>query len=125
MRSLPKLIAVIFSATVITASLLVYGFFQSRDYLRGPAIVITHPQEGSTIFGPSVEIRGAVKRANYLSLNDSQILSDPSGSFKEKLILPNGYNIMKFVVKDRFGKQTEKLLEFMVTSTPKQQGSNL
>ena len=118
MQATPKLIVGSVITGLIVIALLIYIYFQSRDYLIGPVISVTYPEAGATVYGPSIEIRGVAKRATYLSLNDSQLLIDPSGAWSEKLLLQNGYNIMKLEAKDRFGKQTEKLLEFMVTSTP-------
>src|SRR3989344_5888032 len=117
MRSIPKVAILIISIALIVSALTIYVYFQFRDYLIGPTINISYPIAGSTVYGPEIEIRGKAERVSSLSLNDSQIFIDPTGSFKEKLILSDGYNIMKFEAKDRFGKQTEKLLEFMVTST--------
>lgn len=120
MRATPKLIVGSIVVGLIVIALAIYTYFQSRDYLSGPSIEISYPKTGAILYGPLVEIRGTAKRTAHLSLNGSQILIDPSGSFSEKLPLPSGYNIMKFEAKDRFGKQTERLLEFMVTSTPRQ-----
>ena len=117
MRPTPKFTIWIVSIGLIGSLLLTYIYFQFHDYLVGPTVNISYPTPGSTIYGPEIEIRGTTKRVSSLSLNDSPIFIDPSGVFKEKLILTDGYNIMKFEAKDRFGKQTEKLLEFMVTST--------
>lgn len=96
----------------------IYVYFQFRDYLTGPKVNISYPTVGSTVYGPEVEIRGTVQRVVSISLNDSSIFTDPSGGFKEKLMLNDGYNIIKLVAKDRFGKTIEKLLEFIVTSPP-------
>jgi hypothetical protein len=117
MKSQPKLIITITIATLLGALIFVYIFTQSKDYLAGPLITVDYPIPGSTVYGPSVEIRGTAKRITSISLNEGAILTDQNGNFKEKLILPAGYNIMKFEAKDRFGKRTERLLEFMVTST--------
>jgi hypothetical protein len=119
MRATPKLIIGTLIITLAVIALLIYAYSQSYYYLAGPAIYVSYPPDGAVVYGPIIEIRGTAKRTSFLSLNDTQILIDPSGAFNEKLPLPSGYNIMKFAAKDRFGKQTEKLLGFMVTSTPK------
>lgn len=118
MRPTPKFTIWIVSIILLGFALLTYVYFQFRDYLTGPTINIAYPIAGSTVYGPEIEIRGTTKRVSSLFLNDSAIFIDNSGLFKEKLMIANGYNIMKLEAKDRFGKQTKKLLEFMVTSTP-------
>ncbi len=118
MRPLPKLWLSIFGGLVLVITLVVYIYLQSRDYILGPKIYVRYPPENASVFGPSVEIRGETKRINSISLNEKPIFVNSEGKFKEKLLLPDGYNIIKFEAKDRFGKRTEKLLEFTVTSTP-------
>ncbi|HEY9584482.1 MAG TPA: hypothetical protein VJI33_02820 [Candidatus Paceibacterota bacterium] len=115
MRPNPKLLIQIISSAVIAIALFSYIYFQFKDYLLGPVINISHPATGSIVYGPEVEIRGTALRISSLSLNDSPIFTDTGGAFKEKLMLPSGYNIMKIEARDRFGKQTTKLLEFTVT----------
>jgi len=107
--------------SIVAGSFLIwYIYYESRDYLSGPEIQIIYPQDKTEIFGPQVEVRGKAFRVNSITLNDSPIFIDETGAFSEKLILQSGYNIIKFEAKDRFGKETEKLLEFMVMSTPKE-----
>lgn len=118
MRPTPKFTVTTIFVCLIGIALFAYIYFQFRDYLTGPTINISYPIAGSTVYGPEVEIRGTTKRVSSMHLNDSAIFIDSSGLFKEKLMLTNGYNIMKLEAKDRFGKQTSKLLEFTVTSTP-------
>lgn len=118
MRPTPKLTIWIISIALLGGTLLTYVYFQFHNYLIGPTINLSYPIAGSIVYGPEIEIRGIAKRTSSLSLNDAVVFIDPSGLFKEKLILGNGYNIMKFEAKDRFGKIARKLLEFTVTSTP-------
>lgn len=117
MRPTPKIIIGTMTIAITVITILVYAYFESRDYLSGPKIEVLYPKGGSTVYGPIIEIRGTAKNTTSLFLNDSQVLIDQSNAWNEKLPLPVGYNIMKLVAKDRFGKQTEKLLEFVVASS--------
>lgn len=90
-----------------------YSFYQSRNILTGPVIIITEPENGSTVPEQFVKIAGIVKNINKISLDDRSIYVDETGSFSEKLLLSEGYNIVKISAWDKFGKKTEKTLELV------------
>lgn len=88
-----------------------YSYFQARKILSGPKIDITSPQNGATLYEPLATIEGVAKNINSIKMNDGPIFIDRDGAFSEKLVLYEGYNIIKFEAKDRFGKSFTKLLE--------------
>lgn len=106
-------------ATLVILGLAIasYIYLESRDFLHGPEIMVTRPQNKSVIYDPAVEIEGKTKRIAAIELNDSPISIDNEGNFKEKLFLKNGYNVVKLVGWDRFKKQKEVILELVATST--------
>jgi len=90
-----------------------YTYLQSREFLRGPQITITSPQNGETFESALVVIEGTAHNATAISLNDGAIFADSKGNFKEKLLLLPGYNILTVKAEDRFGKRVEKTLELV------------
>ena len=90
-----------------------YTYLQSREFLRGPQITITSPEDGETFEESAVVIEGLAQNVAYISLNDSAIFVDSKGNFREKLLLLSGYNILTLRAEDRFGKKTEKTLELV------------
>ena len=44
-------------------------------------------------------------------MNDRPIYIDEAGAFSERLLLSEGYNILKVSAWDKFNKKTEKLIE--------------
>ncbi len=95
------------------AIIVIYGFFASRDLLRGPQITITTPDNGSVVTSPLVLIQGSTKNSKTISLNDRPIFIDTSGRFAEQLLLAPGYTILTLRAKDRFGRETVKRLELV------------
>lgn len=80
-----------------------YGLWQARYLIAGPAITIIEP--------PSivqkdrvVTLRGTAQNAVKLLLNGRPIVTDPSGSFEEAVILENGAGTVSVAAYDRYGR---------------------
>ncbi len=97
-----------------------YAYLQSREFLRGPQITITSPQDGRAFEYPAITVEGVARNVAYISLNDAPIFVDSEGNFKEKLLLEPGYNILTVKAEDRFGKKVQKTLELVYKEPPKQ-----
>ncbi|HYC34523.1 MAG TPA: hypothetical protein VEC13_02215 [Candidatus Paceibacterota bacterium] len=92
----------------LIGAFLVYGLFEAYKLISGPKIEIISPTPGSTITEASVVIEGRARNVSFISLNDRQIFIDDQGIFREKLLLPAGYTIIKVGAEDRFKKRVEK-----------------
>ena len=104
------------SLKILTGSLFLflilgYSLYQSRNLLMGPVITINEPKNGSTTEEQMIKIAGAAKNIKSISLDDRPIFIDEAGSFSEKLLLSNGYNIIKISAWDKFDKKTDRLIE--------------
>lgn len=90
-----------------------YTLFATRDYMRGPDIIISEPVNGSTFTTPDVMVRGQALRIKELTFNGRPLLIDKEGNFKETLLLIPGYNSALFAAEDKFGRSTEYRLELV------------
>lgn len=90
-----------------------YSYYEGRDFLAGPKIEITSPQNGTTQNQSLLNIRGTTKNISKLLLNDKQIFTDEEGNFNEELLLSLGYNIIEIRADDRFERETKKTLEII------------
>ncbi len=113
MERTPKLIVSISLIAIIAVGLSVYSYLQFKEYLRGPVLTIEEPQNGSMSTTSLVLLRGSARNVSFLTLSGRQIFTNEQGSFKESLLLQNGYNIMTLEAKDRFGHSMEKRLELV------------
>ena len=99
--------------TGVTITIMVivgYSLYQTRNLIKGPVLSVSSPANGITLNKPLVEIKGYVKNASYITLNDRQIFVNEQDKFNEKLLLSPGYNIIEIKIKDRFDRtKTEKL----------------
>lgn len=112
-RGLTKLYFKIFLISIFLFLILGYAFYQSKNILTGPVVNITEPQNGQTIHSQLIDVIGASKNIKKITLNDRLIEIDESGVFSEKLLLSEGYNIIKISAWDKFGKKTEETLELV------------
>ena len=90
-----------------------YSLFEFRWVIQGPTIEIETPQNGEIFENSLIEVRGRIKNVVFLGLNDFQISVDPSGAFKEKILLSPGFNIIKLEIKDRFDRAESQFLEVL------------
>lgn len=106
---LPKiLITVLFIGLI-----LFYAYDRSKNLLFGPQITIEHPQNGETIPDDLITIRGTIKNASEIRLNDRQIFANEDNYFQEDVLLHYGYNVIEITATDRFGQQEEKILQLV------------
>ena len=97
-----------------------YAYVQSREFLRGPQVTVTSPENGKTFDNALVVVEGTAQNVTSIKLNDNVILVDSKGNFKEKFLLLPGYNILSVKAEDRFGKRVEKTLELVYKEPMKQ-----
>ena len=93
-----------------------YAYEQSREYLRGPQVVIDQPTDGQVFSTAPIVISGNAQNVAYITLDGASIFVDAKGDFSQKLLLEPGYNILTVAAQDRFGKKVEKTLELVYTA---------
>ncbi len=113
MERTPKLIVGISGIVLITVGLVLYSYFQSKEYLRGPVIEVLEPMNGSTSTSSSIIILGNARNISFISLDGRQIFTDERGRFRELVLLQEGYTILTIAGKDRFGHTIEKKVELV------------
>ena len=92
---------------------LAYAFFEARNIVLGPQILIATPPGGTTVTSQLVEITGNTKNIQDITLEGRDIYIDEEGVFTERLLLSPGYNIFIFEAKDKFDRHTKKTLELI------------
>lgn len=90
-----------------------YGIYQTKNLIMGPEIVIAAPQNGAALALNPVEINGQAERIAFLSLNGERIFTDENGRFSQKLLLTEGYNIIRLEARDKFGRTVQKVLNLV------------
>ncbi|MFA5651798.1 MAG: hypothetical protein WC933_00310 [Candidatus Paceibacterota bacterium] len=105
-----KLLQIILISAII---LFIFGYtaYEIQRIIFGPRIEVLSPQNGSLISNSLTEVSGIAKNINSISLNDRKIFIDEQGNFKEEVLLSYGYNVITIKASDKFGRNTEKIIE--------------
>ena len=90
-----------------------YSIYQSRNIVKGPSIIITEPENGTSFNHSSIIIQGQATNNTEINIDNRPIFIDEKGIFKEKYLLSPGYNIIIIVAKDKFGRAVQKTLELI------------
>lgn len=111
-QSIKRIIKIlIFSFAIILVA--GYAFFATHNFLSGPYLEITEPQNGSVFTNPQINIKGVAKRINEITINDRPITIDEEGNWNESEVLFPGYNPLLIHIKDRFGREKTYRLELV------------
>ena len=106
-RKLLKIIII----SVIALFLLIYTVYEIQRVLFGPRIEVLSPKNGSLVSDSLTEVSGIAKNIKDISLDDRKIFIDEQGNFKEQVLLSYGYNAIVIKASDKFGRNTEKIIE--------------
>lgn len=90
-----------------------YGYFEARNVLYGPRIMIATPTAPATVSEPLVHIRGSAQNIVILRMNGAPVSVTEAGDFDEALLLAPGYNKVVLSASDKLGRTTEQVLEII------------
>src|SRR5687767_12492851 len=82
--------------------LALYAFYQTRGLGGGVRFDELSIENLSLTHSPLLEVNGQVRYANSLKINGLSIPLGRDGSFKESLLLGDGYNILTFAALNKF-----------------------
>ena len=103
--------------TGLSLSMLILGvFIASRivPVIRGPQITINALPESSEVSDPIISLSGSASDTQKLTLNGSDVLLSPTGSFTQKILLHPGYNTITFDSVDGLGHTKKKGFAFLL-----------
>ena len=95
-------------AIAIVGIIIIYAVWRSFNYTLGPGIEINEPADGSSVFSPTISIKGKATRINDLSLNGKMISVDQEGNFSETIVVFPGLNTISLSASDQFGRKIKR-----------------
>lgn len=99
---------------VVAAIIVGYIFFQYSSLIFAPTVDVETPKNGTTISGNVVEVKGKTDPYATLTINGDEVYVALDGTFKKSVYQFSGDNKIKIIVKNRFGKQSEKVVNVRV-----------
>lgn len=91
-----------------------YGVYTARGVLFAPRLLIFSPKNWEHISGTLVNFSGRTIPKTQVWVDGARVESDEKGFFEGSLFFHPGYNEMGIRVQNRFGKETKKVLKFVV-----------
>ena len=91
-----------------------YALYTARGVLFAPGLTIFSPKDGEHVAGTEVNFSGKTIPKNQVWVDGALVESDEKGFFLGSLFFHPGYNEMGIRVQNRFGKETRKILKFVV-----------
>lgn len=108
-----KTYIIIALVVILAGGVLGYTYNRMKDFIHGPTISITSPHNGATVLDSFITVAGTARNISNITLNDRPIFIDEEGVLNEHILLHYGYNKITLAAQDRFGRMTEKTLEFV------------
>lgn len=102
---------------LVVSSILAVVFYigwQFRVFSAPPKLQISSPADNSALDTDYTFIVGKTDPGAKLFFNDSSVATDPDGSFKERISLQEGTNLLKIVAANEMGKETALSLTLLV-----------
>ena len=97
--------------SLVVLILLSYTAYEIQRVVFGPRLSISFPVNGASASSSLMEVSGVAKNINNISIDDRKIFVDEQGNFKEDILLSYGYNAITIKANDKFGRNTEKVVE--------------
>ncbi len=104
-----KIIFIIFIALAVG-----YFFYEAGGVLFAPKLEITEPKNGVLFKTTRVQISGRSEPKTTVWVAGREFITDEKGFFQGEISLDPGYNELGIKVKNRFGKETRKMLQLVV-----------
>jgi len=92
---------------------LAYAYFEARNVIQGPQIILAVPAEGLVVHESLVLVRGTASNITELRMNERVIPTTEAGAFEEAHLLAPGYNKITLRATDKTGRETSKDIELV------------
>jgi cytoskeletal protein RodZ len=102
----PKRLAV---GSAVLGALVIVGYigWQISILAAPPKLEIGSPKDNTKVAEQQIVVEGRTDAGADVTINDVPIGVDPEGTFKEKVSLQDGVNIVKVASKNKLGKTTQ------------------
>ncbi|MEX0917890.1 MAG: hypothetical protein WDZ93_01935 [Candidatus Paceibacterota bacterium] len=101
----------------IAAAALTYVLFQARFLIEGPMISLS-PEPDIIHHERQIMLAGMAKNITAITLNGRSIMTSETGVFNEPIVLENGYTVVRFEARDRFGRTAAIERSFVYVPPP-------
>ena len=93
---------------IVFVFLVFYAFYQARQFLSGPRVSITSPDEGALLHSSILIVQGSARNVAEVFLEGRRVFVDENGAFREELLLAPGSSTIEIRARDKFGRTVHK-----------------
>lgn len=101
----PSRLMQMLGAVALTAFLILLAI-QLVHFTGVPRLVLHEPADRFVADKPLVRVQGTTEKESQLTVNGREVTIDGAGNFDTEIDLQPGVNILEFLVRNRFGKET-------------------
>lgn len=101
----PRKLVIVVSSLAVLLVLFFIGW-QIKILTAPPVLNISSPQDNLNVTDDYVYVEGQTDREADLYINDVKVGTDDDGSFKERVSLQDGVNILKITAKNKMNRET-------------------
>jgi len=91
----------------IVLSFFIYLWFQYRQFVNPPVLLLASPVEQLTTDSPLISVEGKTGPEVKVLINSQEVQVDTNGEFKEEITLTAPVNKLTVTAVSRFGQKTE------------------
>ena len=118
-------ILIMFTLVMIVVVIVGYTYFQTRLLIRGPLLHIQSPRSGTTYTDSRVILSGQAQNITQIEVNNRPIFVNEQGVFREQLLLPPGYSVVRVTGTDKFDRTVTQLLEVVLENAQTHRGTSM
>lgn len=91
---------------IALGAFLVFLGTELMHFTGAPRLALHEPVDEFVVDMPLVRVKGATEKESQLTVNGHKVTIDGAGNFDAEIDLQPGVNILEFLVRNRFGKET-------------------
>ncbi len=91
-----------------------YFLFEARGVLLYPPLYVFEPHNNEVFHTTRIHVAGSTDPDSHVLVNGRDFIADPNGNFDGLVTVNPGYNPIGFSVRDRFGHETQKVLQIVI-----------
>lgn len=96
---------------ILFLMIIIIVYRNMKDVLGGVTIDAKIEQSEDISTNNLFNIKGNAEHAAFITINGREIFIEKNGNFNEYIALPDGYSVVTFFARNKFGKDTEKTMK--------------
>lgn len=117
-----KIIALVTAVAIISIG--VYWWKQVTFFFEKPFLTVLYPSQDVQTQEGYIEIEGKTKSGNVVDINEQAVAVTDDGTFKEKVSLRDGLNVLVVTTQDVYGKKNSLTRNVVFSSEKAEKGSS-